>query len=35
MVPRRAARGLPLGLAAAEMDTLVREALAARRRRTR
>ena len=35
MVPRRAARGLPLGLAAAEMDTLVRRALADRERRRR
>jgi len=33
MVPRRAARDLPLGLVAAEMDTLVRKALADRRRR--
>jgi len=33
MVPRRAARGLPLGLVAAELDTLVRRALAERRRR--
>jgi ribonuclease P protein component len=32
MVPRRAARGLPLGLVAAEMDTLVGRALAERRR---
>jgi ribonuclease P protein component len=33
LVPRRAAQGLPLGLVAAEMDTLVRRALAERRRR--
>jgi ribonuclease P protein component len=33
MVPRRAARGTPLGLVAAEMDTLVAKALADRRRR--
>ena len=33
MVPRRAARGTPLGLIAAEMDTLVRKALAQRKRR--
>ena len=33
LVPRRAAQGLPLGLVAAEMDTLVRRALADRRRR--
>ena len=33
MVPRRAARGLPLGLVAAEMDTLSRRALAERKRR--
>jgi ribonuclease P protein component len=31
MVPRRAARDLPLGLVAAEMDTLVGKALAERR----
>ena len=35
LVPRRAARGLPLGLVAAEMDTLVRRALAQRQRRKR
>jgi len=34
MVPRRAARGLPLGLVAAEMDGLVAQALADRRRRS-
>jgi len=33
MVPRRAARGMPLGLVAAEMDTLVQRALAGGRRR--
>lgn len=33
MVPRRAARGTPLGLVAAEMDTLVARALAERKRR--
>ena len=33
MVPRRAARGTPLGIVAAEMDTLVRKALQDRRRR--
>jgi len=33
MVPRRSARGLPLGLVAAELDTLVRQAFADRRRR--
>ena len=33
LVPRRAARGLPLALVAAEMDALVRQALAERRRR--
>jgi ribonuclease P protein component len=32
MVPRRSARGLPLGLVASEMDTLVARALADRRR---
>jgi len=32
MVPRRAARGAPLGVVAAEMDTLVARALAERRR---
>ncbi len=32
MVPRRAARGAPLGIVAAEMDTLVARALAERRR---
>ena len=32
MVPRRAGRGMPLGLVAAEMDTLVQRALAERRR---
>jgi ribonuclease P protein component len=32
MVPRRAARGAPLGIVAAEMDTLVARALADRRR---
>lgn len=34
MVPRRAARGLPLGIVAAEMDGLVAQALADRRRRS-
>jgi ribonuclease P protein component len=33
MVPRRAARGAPLGLVAAEMDTLVTKALLDRRRK--
>lgn len=33
LVPRRAAKGLPLGLIASEMDSLVRRALAERRRR--
>jgi ribonuclease P protein component len=33
LVPRRPAQGLPLGLVAAAMDTLVRRALAERRRR--
>jgi len=33
MVARRAARGAPLGVVAAEMDTLVAKALANRRRR--
>jgi len=33
IVPRRAARGLALGIVAAEMDTLVRRALKERRRR--
>jgi ribonuclease P protein component len=33
MVPRRAARNTPLGLVAAEMDTLVLRALAERRRK--
>jgi ribonuclease P protein component len=32
MVPRRAAKGTPLGIVAAEMDTLVARALAERRR---
>ncbi|HEX5137755.1 MAG TPA: ribonuclease P protein component [Planctomycetota bacterium] len=32
MVPRRAAKGAPLGIVAAEMDTLVARALAERRR---
>jgi len=32
MVPRRAARGIPLGVVAAEMDTLVAKALSGRRR---
>jgi ribonuclease P protein component len=35
VVARRAARGTPLGLVAAEMDTLVGEALARRKRRRR
>jgi ribonuclease P protein component len=35
MVARRAARGTPLGLVAAEMDTLVGEALSRRKRRPR
>jgi ribonuclease P protein component len=33
MVPRRAARNAPLAIVALEMDTLVREALATRKRR--
>jgi ribonuclease P protein component len=33
VVPRRSARGAPLGLVAAEMDTLVARALSDRRRR--
>ena len=33
MVPRRAARGTPLGIVAADMDTLVVKALADRKRR--
>lgn len=35
MVPRRAARGIPLGLVAAEMDTLVARALSDRRHKPR
>jgi len=35
MVPRRAARGLPLALVAADVDALVRRALADRQRRRR
>lgn len=35
MVARRAARGTPLGLVAAEMDTLVNQALSRRKRRRR
>ena len=35
VVARRAARGTPLGLVAAEMDTLVGEALSRRRRKRR
>jgi ribonuclease P protein component len=35
MVARRAARGTPLGLVAAEMDTLVGQALTRRKRRRR